>query len=173
MSTTCKLLAGTTCLAMAMSAGAAVPGVAIPAAALPAADLRPEVSRSVDLASWKLDAIPECRALLDDFRDLRGRPLSENLAATGLAASAYLRRLALTNGERHPLCRGAAYAVTVPFGDRVAVCEGGFLSLQRRDISRSANILIHEMLHTLGLGEDGPHPSSQEITARVASRCGG
>jgi hypothetical protein len=33
-------------------------------------------------------------------------------------------------------------------------------------------IIIHEMLHALGLGENGRHPSPEAITRRVLQRCG-
>ncbi len=44
----------------------------------------------------------------------------------------------------------------------------------RRDAATAANILIHEMLHSLGAGEaPAPGlPTSLEITARVALLCG-
>lgn len=172
MSTVTRRILVAAVFAFAPAARAAVPGIPVPAVALPGEDLRPEIARSVDLAGWKLETIPGCRGVLDEFRDLRGRALSENLAATGLGPAAYLRSLLLTNGGRHPLCRTTAHAVTVPFGDTVAVCEDSFLSVQRRNASRAANLLIHEMLHTLGLGENGRHPSSLEITSRVGARCG-
>jgi len=40
----------------------------------------------------------------------------------------------------------------------------------RNDPAYAEMILIHELLHTLGLGENPP--TSLEITARVTERCG-
>jgi hypothetical protein len=40
-----------------------------------------------------------------------------------------------------------------------------------RDSSTSEILIIHEVLHTLGLGENPP--PSADITARVMARCGG
>jgi hypothetical protein len=41
---------------------------------------------------------------------------------------------------------------------------------QRRDPGLTAALIIHEELHSLGLGENPP--SSQAITAQVIARCG-
>jgi hypothetical protein len=32
-------------------------------------------------------------------------------------------------------------------------------------------VIIHEALHALGLGENGAHPSTTEITRQVLKRC--
>jgi hypothetical protein len=42
--------------------------------------------------------------------------------------------------------------------------------LQRSQPAAAANRAIHEMLHTLGLGENPP--TTSEITRRVEMRCG-
>ena len=44
-----------------------------------------------------------------------------------------------------------------------------FAEKQIRDPWTAENMVIHEMLHTLGLGENPP--SSREITRRVNDRC--
>jgi hypothetical protein len=56
-------------------------------------------------------------------------------------------------------------AVNVP---RVIVCPG-FAKVQREEPRLATSLVIHEVLHTLGLGEDPP--SSAEITERVQARC--
>ena len=45
-----------------------------------------------------------------------------------------------------------------------------FAAQRRHDRRQTEVILIHETLHTLGLGENPP--SSREITSRVLARCG-
>jgi hypothetical protein len=50
-----------------------------------------------------------------------------------------------------------------PFSSRLA-------QLHLRNPVLAESIVIHEMLHTLGLGENPP--SSQEITQQVKRRCG-
>ena len=51
----------------------------------------------------------------------------------------------------------------------VYVCGRAFKDLAERNPERAQAIVIHEALHTLGLGENPP--SSAEITARVLARC--
>jgi len=59
----------------------------------------------------------------------------------------------------------------------VFVCPGNanavvsrFSSVQLRDPSYAEAMVIHEMLHTLGLGENPP--TTFEITDKVRGRCG-
>jgi hypothetical protein len=115
-------------------------------------------------------AKPACLLLLDDFQDGEGRPLSENLATTGMEPADYLARLAYRDGAGHKsgLCqsRGAA-ALTRPNDRMVYICGANF----RAQIPGiRANTLIHEMLHTLGLSENPP--SSAAINVQVRKRCG-
>ena len=143
--------------------------------ATPAPRLRPlssfqaaALERAREGAARKL-ARPECQKLLDDFQDAAGRPLSANLAAYEVAASDYLRMIPFLDGSSERLCRaGKAEQFTVMGIPRVFVCPS-FIDKQVRDPSAAENIVIHEMLHTLGLGENPP--SSREITQRVSYRC--
>jgi hypothetical protein len=67
-----------------------------------------------------------------------------------------------------PCRRPSVYAFTVPGVRAVRVCPSlGWLAAG--DPERAESIVIHEVLHTLGL-EENP-PSSEEITARVEKRC--
>lgn len=61
-------------------------------------------------------------------------------------------------------------AWTNPGSRAVQICWNQFGARQRFDSGYTASIIIHDALHTLGLGE-GP-PDNREITARVAARCG-
>ncbi len=55
--------------------------------------------------------------------------------------------------------------------DRVIyVCRGRFAKEHKRDQGLAANILVHETLHSLGLGENPPTP--EEISHRIHERCG-
>lgn len=122
------------------------------------------------LASRKLEN-PACLAVLSDFLDAAGRPLAERLHGTGLTARAYFESLDFRNGAHEDTCQRSGIDAFANVGRRsVFVCDGGCFGYKRRDISRGSNVLIHEMLHTLGLGENPP--SSLEITSRVAARCG-
>jgi len=77
--------------------------------------------------------------------------------------------LAFLDGASHPLCRrGRAYLFAGVGIARVFVCPE-FAAKQIGDPLTAESMVIHEVLHTLGLGENPP--SSQEITRRVNARC--
>jgi hypothetical protein len=65
--------------------------------------------------------------------------------------------------------RGRTMAVTSP-GSRVVWVCSQFVVEQHRDPGWAEATLIHEALHTLGLGENPP--SATEISAQVVKRCG-
>jgi hypothetical protein len=112
-----------------------------------------------------------CQEILEDFSDSDGHPLGQNLAATGQAMPGYLGWvLFYDGGGSAPCANSAILAWTNPGSRAVHVCGEQFAALARGRTGDAANILIHEALHTLGLGE-GP-PDAREITARVQSRCG-
>jgi len=147
----------------------------VPTLATPAARPRPLTSlhaatleRAREGAARKL-ASPECLRVLDDFQDAAGRPLSAKLAAFDRSAPDYLRMIPFLDGSSERLCRsGRADAFATMGIPRVYVCPS-FVAKQIRDPLAAESIVIHEMLHTLGLGEDPP--TSREITAIVGSRC--
>jgi hypothetical protein len=112
---------------------------------------------------------PGCRALLDEFRDAEGRPLSSKLAAFGVSADQYLAMVPFLDGTQRPLCRsGQSQLLTMRGVARVLVCKPFLETVDRNRVSAEVYV-IHEMLHTLGLGENPP--SSLEITQRVTHRC--
>lgn len=128
------------------------------------------VLRALSGAQRKLRE-PECRRLLTDFRDGEGRPLADRLAWMGLEPDDYITLLFVRDGADSGdagLCRGRGVAAATSPGSRfVFVCGPSF----RHQAARTReNTLIHEMLHTLGLGENPP--GSDEISAQVARRCG-
>ena len=120
---------------------------------------------------------PACSRVLTDFQDGGGRTLAQNLEPWSMNASDYLRMLPLRDGATLPQCRrGSVVLATVPGFLPVYVCPAGvgalnsrFAEVQARAPSLAEFMLIHEMLHTLGLGENPP--STFEITQRVRSRC--
>ena len=114
-------------------------------------------------------ASPECQRVLEDFRDEKGRPLSENLSRFERTPAEYLRMIPFLDGASHPACRSGRAELFVELGTpRVFVCRS-FAEKQVRAPWTAENMVIHEMLHTLGLGENPP--SSAEITRRVNGRC--
>jgi hypothetical protein len=112
----------------------------------------------------------ECQRILSDFVDGSGRALQENLAALGQGSAAYLGLILFADGSDRPRCkRSDVMAFATPGSRVVHVCGRRLKSLAERDPARAEAIIIHEALHTLGLGEDPP--SSAEITAKVLERC--
>jgi hypothetical protein len=112
---------------------------------------------------------PGCQALLDELRDAEGRPLSARLAAFGVPADQYLAMIPFLDGTGRPLCKGGqSQLLTVRGVARVVVCQPFLQTVDRERVTAEVYV-IHEMLHTLGLGENPP--SSQEITQRVKRQC--
>jgi len=115
-------------------------------------------------------AEPACAAVLGDFEDASGRPLRERLDTLGFEPSDWTRRVLFYDGADERRCRrdSRLLAFTAPGSHVVRVCRG-LVDLARVDPDRAEAVVIHEVLHTLGLGENPP--TSLEITARVRSRC--
>ena len=114
---------------------------------------------------------PACQAVLTDFVDLSGRRLDANLQSIGSSMPGYLGLLLFYDGRATVPCTNEhVLAWTVPGSRAVQVCWSQFSSWQKMSTAHTATALIHETLHTLGLGESPPTPN--EITARVIARCG-
>lgn len=133
--------------------------------------LGPLVHRTVERAAARL-AVPGCATLLDDFADARsGQPLSRTLSYSGRAPSELFAALRFVDADHMVQCRERKTWAWLPVGgDVVFVCRSRFLSLVRKDEWLAGNVLVHEALHSLGLGEDPP--SSEEITEAVVRCCG-
>lgn len=130
----------------------------------------PGFHSALELAAEMLKR-PVCQEVLIDFRDGRGRTLRENLDEIGLTPSAYLAQVYFTPGLGLRRCEDRNVLASTSPGSRVVfVCSMQFETVQRHDPRYSAYTLIHEMLHSLGLGENPP--TSLEITDRVRGRCG-
>lgn len=116
---------------------------------------------------------PACQALLSSFRDPEGRTLRENLDATGETPQSYLaRRIFFYEGYRLATCRslrGRAMAVTSPGSHVIFVCSHRFKDVDEGAPEEAEAVIIHEMLHSLGLGENPP--SSIAIQLAVTRSC--
>jgi len=112
----------------------------------------------------------ECRRILTEFSDVAGHTLLANLEALGATPQAYLGLIGFYDGSADRRC---AYpdmlAFTSPGNRTVRICPQ-FARRQLSDPRLSEIIVLHEALHTLGLGENPP--LSAVITDRVAARCG-
>jgi hypothetical protein len=126
------------------------------------------VARALSGAMHKLGD-PVCQTLLDEFKDASGRPLRSALEGLGMSAPDYLRAVFFYDGPGR-LCGTSALAVTTPGSRAVFVCGARFVREMKANEPHAEGTLIHEMLHSLGLGENPP--SSDYINTRVRARCG-
>lgn len=115
----------------------------------------------------------ECRKLFTDFSDAEGRSLQGNLDQWTASPAEYVGLIPFVDGSREKLCRRTNVAlVAQPGVRRVFVCKA-FADVQLREPAVAEAMVIHEILHTLGLGEAPmpDQPTSLEITERVEARC--
>jgi hypothetical protein len=133
------------------------------------------VERALAGAAKRLQA-PECQKLLTDFSDAEGRTLQEKLEGLGVSIPDYLQTISFLDGSATRSCkRGEVLMVATPDMPSVYVCRADGRAFSRlaqtgfRNPWLVESILIHEMLHTLGLGENPP--TSQQITWQVQQRC--
>jgi hypothetical protein len=112
---------------------------------------------------------PSCQRVLTDFADGGGHSLADSLAATGLTMPAYVSRLYAMDGEPGRACAsGGTAAFTAPASHVIYVCARRFEAVFA-DRTASEVLVIHEILHTLGLGENPP--TSRQISEQIRMRC--
>jgi hypothetical protein len=128
------------------------------------------VEDAVRGASRRL-AVPECQLLLEEFRDSAGRPLSARLVSAGQTVIYYITTVHFVDGDGTAQCQrdDAIAAFTEPGSRVIFVCARGFAERFARRTAGGEILVIHELLHSLGLGENPPTPA--QITARVWDRC--
>ena len=127
--------------------------------------LRTALSR----AARRLDS-PSCRHVLTEFQDANGQTLQSVLDQAGRSPARYMAGLFFYDGSTMPQCKvPSTLAFTTRGSHVVLVCPEQFRSQERRDSRQLDVVIIHETLHTLGLGENPP--TAQHISARVFSRC--
>jgi hypothetical protein len=126
------------------------------------------VRKAVHAASRLLDE-PACAAVLDEFRDLRGRALRARLDELGLDAPGYVRQVLFYDGSNDAPCRRPRTHAFTAAGSRVVRACPSLGRLAAEAPHEAQAVVIHEVLHTLGLGENPP--ASDAITAVVAHRC--
>lgn len=126
------------------------------------------IRQALEAASAWVDGA-SCVQVLSDFTDSDGRPLADRLTAQALDLRRYLKIILFVDDSRHVRCADGLVAFTEPGSRVVHVCSERLKETWRRDRAFAIASLIHEALHTLGLGENPPSP--REITARVLARC--
>jgi len=129
------------------------------------------VERAVAGARRKLTN-PGCQAVLNDFVDGGKHRLTERLASTGRSAAEYLDDLYFVEGNVSAAClkNRTRLAFTAVGGRVIYMCDSRFVPYASRNATGAEMIVIHELLHALGLGENPP--TSADITDRVSARCG-
>ena len=111
----------------------------------------------------------ECRKVFTDFTDAQGRSLQQNLEEWSASPAEYIGLIPFVDGSSQAPCRRTKTALAASPGvRRVFVCRT-FAEVQLRQPGIAESMVIHEILHTLGLGENPP--TSIEITQRVEARC--
>ena len=112
----------------------------------------------------------ECRRVLGDFEDQNGRTLQDGLDTLGLSPDRYLGLIFFYDGFGRGRCmHSGIYAITEPGSRVVLMCGPRFTDLRTRRPQEAEAVVLHEVLHTLGLGENPP--TSAHITQRVVERC--
>jgi hypothetical protein len=133
----------------------------------------PATARALNQAlpeAWRQLGEPRCQNLLSEFNDKDGNPLVDNLSKGAGDLQSHLARLVFVDGRDTKSCAKGALAVTEPGSRVVRVCSSRLVWTWQQNSTHVVAALIHEALHTLGLGENPP--SSAEITSRVLTRCG-
>jgi len=116
---------------------------------------------------------PECQKVLRDFTDAKGITLAARLEERRVTLAGFLADLRFVDAPESARCgKRTSAAFTEPGSLVIFVCGDQFsdraFSLQR---AAGEVVIIHEVLHALGLPENGPYPTSDQITARVRKRC--
>jgi hypothetical protein len=128
------------------------------------------VVRAVRDAAAKLSS-SACREIFSDFRDSAGNTLQSKLDSLKVSGAEYLGWTLFYDGQGKPICEGGEIlAATAPGSRAVFICTAQFSIVAHREPGLAAALIIHEELHSLGLGERPP--DSKEITAQVIARCG-
>jgi hypothetical protein len=113
---------------------------------------------------------PRCQAVLSDFKEPSGRTLKEALDAEGLTPQDHLNRLLFYEGPLASNCRlPGVLAFTQPGSHVIYICTSWFQEAFTLNPTKSEAVIIHEALHSLGLGENPP--SGRDITSRILERC--
>ena len=108
-----------------------------------------------------------CAALLAEFHGPDGLPLTAHIS---LPPTEYLSSLWFVDGDdRRCETPGSPIAFTAPGHPVIYVCGSHFARKYLQNQLYAEVILIHEMLHAAGLGENPP--TSDQISRAAMARC--
>jgi hypothetical protein len=123
---------------------------------------------ALDLA-WERLARADCARVASAFTDHAGHSLDDRLRALAMDLQTYLTMVVFIDGSRESPCVTGVFGFTVPGHRVVRICIDELKRTWQQDPEHTAASFIHEMLHTLGLGENPPSPA--EITRLVLAGC--
>ena len=115
--------------------------------------------------------VESCRRVLSDFDSaVESGSLRAVLERRGGTPEGHLDSLVFKDGSGRAHCARPEILAFTSVGSAVVfVCPRAFVRVAERDPVLAEMVLIHEALHTLGLGENPP--TSAAITARIEERC--
>ncbi|MFN7979079.1 MAG: hypothetical protein U0P30_13150 [Vicinamibacterales bacterium] len=132
-----------------------------------AGEVAAAIDRAASGAARRLSR-ESCSRVLSDFADRGGRPLREVMVSMGLAPTDALSRIIFRDGSDAAACQARALAAFTGPGSRVVFVCGKRFQTFPSDVAE--RVVIHELLHTLGLAEGPPTPAA--IDRAVERRCG-
>jgi hypothetical protein len=132
--------------------------------------VRRQLQRAIAGAATRLSRCT-CRTIFRHFRDGAGRPLDSRLDALHQSGAEYLFSLRFVDSRDSSACRANRHiaAFTERGSHVIHICGARFESELMHDPVTSEVVIIHELLHALGLGENPPTES--EITHQIFARC--
>jgi hypothetical protein len=132
--------------------------------------VRKQLQRAISGAARRLSQCG-CQTIFRDFLDDARQPLDSRFDALHQSSAEYLYTLRFVDSRDTPYCVAhrdiAAY--TARGSHVIHICGARFESAFLHDPATSEVVIIHELLHALGLGENPP--SESEITHQVFARC--
>jgi len=114
-------------------------------------------------------ATRRCQRVLSEFADRDQQPLASRLHALRLPLQEYVRTVVFVDGGSLPACRKSVLALTMPGSRVVHLCGAAFADVAEHSPVEAGVLVMHEVLHTLGLGESPPSPAF--ISRRVRELC--
>src|SRR5262245_981696 len=110
---------------------------------------------ALEAASARL-AEDACREILAEFDDANGRSLASQLSSVATDMDSYRKMITFVDGTRDQRCDSGALLFTAPGRRVVRVCSDQLKRIAPLKPDYVVASFIHEILHTLGLGENPP-----------------
>ena len=111
----------------------------------------------------------DCRRILTDFDDGNGRSLADRLSSVAVDVHVYLTMVTFIDDSRHKRCASGVLVFTAPGSRVVRVCAEELRRINAQQADYVVATIIHEILHTLGLGENPPSSREMSNARRIQS----